>query len=464
MARHGVRRAFYSRRGRWRVAALLVIGAAALALLVTLLSGGWDSGGPGGPGAPGGSDERGGRATALGFGFTHTQYSADLGDDGARGTAAKLLSGDPMPQNQHIMGWGVDNPEPKPGTYNFGDLDRRVALMRKTGATPVLTLCCAPDWMKGGGDRTDWSQKSLEKAPLPTHYKDFAKLAGVVAKRYPDIHHFIVWNEFKGFFDESRNRWDYEGYTELYNLVYAEVKKQNPDNLVGGPYISMDSHPPENATNASSLRGPWGSADQRNLDAIAYWNTHKKGADFVAVDGSSYTRENDRLLPDEFGATQKFADVTAWLRRTTGLPVWWSEWYVEPPDANDNRRGWTEEHRTAVQATAMQQLATAGAATAFYWNPEETGDDCPGCLWRSTELKNGGTALPMLDLLSRFRKAFPPGAQFHDVSVTGADPGVLRVLASGASVLVVNTQNRAFTATVDGHVLNLGPYDVQWLG
>ncbi|MCC3767097.1 xylan 1,4-beta-xylosidase, partial [Streptomyces sp. UNOC14_S4] len=413
---------------------------------------------------PGGSEDRGSPATALGFGFTHTQYSADHGDDGARDTAAKLLSGTPMPQNQHIMGWGVDNPEPRPGTYNFGDLDRRVALMRRTGATPVLTLCCAPDWMKGGGDRTDWSQKSLEKAPLPTHYKDFAKLAGTVAKRYPDIHHFIVWNEFKGFFDESRNRWDYEGYTQLYNLVYAEVKKQNPDNLVGGPYISMDSHPPENATNASSLRGPWGSADQRNLDAITYWNTHKKGADFVAVDGSSYTRENDRLLPDEFGATQKFADVTAWLRRTTGLPVWWSEWYVEPPDANDNRRGWTEEHRTAVQATAMQQLATAGAATALYWNPEETGDDCPGCLWRSTELKNGGTALPMLDLLSRFRKAFPPGARFRDASVTGADPGTLRVLASGTSVLVVNTQNRAFTATVDGHVLNLGPYDVQWLG
>ncbi|MEU2868247.1 xylan 1,4-beta-xylosidase [Streptomyces olivoreticuli] len=467
MARHGTRRAFFSRTGRWRVAALLVSGALALALLVTVFSGGWDGGGgPGGTGGPGGSDgDRGGGRTALGFGFTHTQYSADHGDDGARDAAAKRLAASPMPQNQHIMGWGVDNPEPRPGSYNFGDLDRRVALMRKTGAPPVLTLCCAPDWMKGGtAGKTNWAQKSLEMAPLASHYKDFAQLAGVIAKRYPDIHHFVVWNEFKGFFDESRNRWDYEGYTQLYNLVYAELKKQNANNLVGGPYISMDSHPPDNATNASSVRGPWGSVDQRAVDAISYWNTHKKGADFVAVDGASYTRENDRLLPDEFGATQKFADVTGWLTRTTGLPVWWSEWYVEPPDANDARRGWTEEHRTAVQATAMQQLATAGAAAAFYWNPEGTTADCPGCLWRSTELADGGTALPMLDLLARFAKSFPPGTRFHSVDVTGADAGTVRVLASDAAILVVNTQNRPLTATVDGHTLDLGPYDVRWLG
>ncbi|GAA2932412.1 hypothetical protein GCM10020221_30220 [Streptomyces thioluteus] len=168
--------------------ALLAVLACALGLLFTVDLGG-------------GGRSRGGsahdRRAAVGWGFTHTKYSADRGEDGARRTAAGLLSADPMPQNQHIMGWGADNPEPRPGSYNFTDLDRRVALMRRTGAAPVLTLCCAPDWMKGGGERTDWSQKSLEKAPQRAHYKDFARLAGVVAKRYPDVHHFIVWNELK---------------------------------------------------------------------------------------------------------------------------------------------------------------------------------------------------------------------------------------------------------------------------
>ncbi|MFE0043303.1 glycoside hydrolase family protein [Streptomyces albireticuli] len=458
MGRHRVGRVI-ARAGRWRVIALSGAGLVALALLVTMLAGGF-------PGlGPGGTDGRGGSRVpaTLGWGFTHTQYSADHGGDAARRTVAELLSGSPMPQNQHIMGWGADNPEPRPGVYNFRDLDRRVALMRRTGGTPVLTLCCAPDWMKGGGPRTDWSQKSLETAPDRAHYKDFAKLAGVIAKRYPDVRHFIVWNEFKGFFDESRNRWDYEGYTELYNLVYRELKKRNGANAVGGPYMSLDSNSPGEGSNASSVRGPWGSVDQRAVDALTYWNDHKEGADFVAVDGSSYTRDGNRLLPDEFGATQKFADTTAWLRKATGLPVWWSEWYVEPGDANDDRKGWTEERRTAVQATAMMQLAGAGVATAFYWNPQETTADCPGCLWRSTELKDGGTGLPMLELLSRFAKAFPPTTDLRTPELAGPGRSEVRALASEATALVVNTQDRPVTVTVDGRGVDLGPYEIRWL-
>ncbi|GAA2924093.1 hypothetical protein GCM10020221_20110 [Streptomyces thioluteus] len=41
------------------------------------------------------------------------------------------------------MGWGAENPEPAPGRYDFESLDERVALMRATGAVPVLT-CAAP--------------------------------------------------------------------------------------------------------------------------------------------------------------------------------------------------------------------------------------------------------------------------------------------------------------------------------
>ncbi|PHQ48457.1 xylan 1,4-beta-xylosidase [Streptomyces cinnamoneus] len=447
------------RAGRWRLPALLAGTGLVLGLVLALVVLAWQSG-VGGTGPPG---RAGGTAADLGWGFTHTQYSADLGQDGARKAAVTALSADPLPQNQHIMGWGADNPEPRPGAYNFSDLDRRVALMRRSGGAPVLTLCCAPDWMKGGGTRTDWSQKSLEKAPERAHYRDFAKLAGVIAARYPDVRHFIVWNEFKGFYDESRNRWDYEGYTELYNLVYKEVKKRNRHALVGGPYVVMDSEAPGSETNASRLQGDWGVVDQRAIDALEYWDEHKEGADFVVVDGSSYTRTGSRTLPDEFAATAKFADVTTWLNRTTGLPVWWAEWYVEPADAHDERKLWTEPHRVAVQAVAMMRLAESGAAAAFYWNPEEQGPDCPGCLWRSTELGDGGGGLPMLGLLSRFAKEFPPGADFRPVDVEGADGARLRTLAAGDALLVVNTSDRGVTARVDGRTVDLGAYEARWL-
>ncbi len=437
--------------------ALLAAAALALAVLVAASIAAWRSGDGGDRGRLGGA------AADVGWGFTHTQYSADLGQDAARRTAARTLSADPMPQNQHIMGWGVDNPEPRRGTYNFTDLDRRVALMRKTGTTPVLTLCCAPDWMKGGGERTDWSQKALEKAPDRAHYKDFAKLAGKIAQRYPDIRHFIVWNEFKGFYDESRNRWDYEGYTELYNLVYREVKKRNRSALVGGPYVVMDSEAPGTGSYASRVSGDWGAVDQRAVDALEYWDEHKEGADFVVVDGASYTRTGNRPVPDEFTSTRKFADVTTWLNRTTGLPVWWAEWYVEPADEHDSRRTWSEPHRVAVQATAMIHLAEAGVAGAFYWNPEERGADCPGCLWRSTELGDGGGPLPMLELLARFAKDFPPGTTFRRVDVSDEDRSRVQVLAAGGTVLLVNTQDSKVTARVDGRSVDLGAYEVRWL-
>ncbi|MFI9306920.1 xylan 1,4-beta-xylosidase [Streptomyces triculaminicus] len=412
------------------------------------------------PAAPG--DQAG---LHLGIGVTHTQYSADHGAPDATRRAIDLLSAQPMPQNQHLMGWGAENPEPSPGHYDFEALDERVALMRATGGIPVLTLCGAPDWMKGGRKgRTDWAR--LEAAPDPKHYADFARLAGVVARRYPDIRHFLVWNELKGFYDEDRCRWNHEGYTELYNLVHAELKRQNPQNRVGGPYAVVDHEPPGDEDGSPDVRGPWGALDRRSVAAIRYWNEHKAGADFVVVDGSSYTREGHRTIPDEFTATQKFADVTRWLRSETRLPVWWAEWYVEPP-AEDGRAcgrdGWSEQHRTAVQATAMMWLAVSGAATAFYWNPQRPGSDCPGCLWRSIHLDGGGHELPMGRLLGRFAREFPPGSDFRPV-VASAEAGArIQVLAGESAVLVVNTESRRVVARVDGRALTLAPYEVCWL-
>ncbi|MGW0331985.1 GH39 family glycosyl hydrolase [Streptomyces sp. NPDC003011] len=471
MGRHG----WNSGARRWRLTALLGVGAAALALLVTLFhtlpGNGASTAGTsrdgdkvhGTPTAPAGTPK-----PEVGWGFTHTQFSADEGSAAATGRVEGLLSrAGGLPQNQHIMGWGADNPEPVKGRYSFEAMDRRVDFMRASGATPVITLCCSPDWMKGGRagvDHTDWSQAALETAPSPEHYQDFADLAATVAKRYPDVRHFVVWNEFKGFWNDAEARWDYEGYTELYNLVHKALKSVDEDIMVGGPYLVMDSLDPRSEDASTTFTGPWGAMDQRVLDAFAHWNEHKAGADFVVVDGSSYTND-DELLPDEFAATGKFTAVGKWVRaRTGGLPLWWAEYYVEPGDGDDERKGWSETHRVAVQATGMIAMAEGGATSGFYWNPQkEKGGDCAGCLWTPTDRAGGGAKLPMYDLVSRFGAEFGPGTAYRTVSVAGDDAPGIRVLATDEAVLVVNTLDRRISATVDGRRFTMQAYEVKWL-
>jgi hypothetical protein len=447
MGRHG----WGSGRRRRRIIALL--GATAVALALVLYVSLADNGG--------GKAVRAGPANpSLGWGLTHTQYSVGEGDPADLRAARKALSARPLPQNQHIMGWGADNPEPSPGRYDFTALDRRVELIEETGGTPILTLCCAPDWMKGGiAGRTDWSPRSLETAPSPDHYDDFARLAATVAERYPDVRHFIVWNEFKGFFDESKKRWNYEGYTDLYNRVYRALKKVNKENLVGGPYLVMDSFAPGRTEHGSALKGPWGSIDQRGLDAFDYWNAHKAGADFVVVDGSSYTRAGE-TLPDEFRATDKFTAVGRWLRERTRLPLWWAEYYVESEDETGTRDRWSEPHRRAVHAAAMIAMARGGADTVFYWTPQNRGDRCTDCLWSSTGV--GGVTVSLLDLVRRFNTEFAPGTMYRPVDVSpGAVPDV-RVLADDDALLVVNTLDRPLRTNIDGRTVDLDGHEVLW--
>ncbi|GII78427.1 hypothetical protein Sru01_34090 [Sphaerisporangium rufum] len=392
-------------------------------------------------------------ATWPRWGVTHTQYSGDNvdgTDEDIRPRVDDLFARVPMVQNQHIMGWGAGNPEPMPGKYDFRDLDRRVRLMAETRAQPVLTLCCAPDWMKGGAEgRTDWGK--IEVAPRREHFDDYAKLAATVARRYPTVTHYMVWNELKGFFDDAGGRWDAEAYTDLYNRVYTALKAVNPKIQVGGPYVPVDSH--VSTPNASSLRGPWGVIDQRSLDAVEYWIRHKKGADFLVIDASSLTNDQG-AVPDEFTALKKFSVMTDWLRRQGGdLPIWWAEWYTAPPNAD-----WDERHRTAVQTVAMMEMARSGVATALYWNPQrKSGEDCPGCLWSPAT----GEEMPMAGVLSGFTRWFPAGARLD--TVASSDPRV-QVLAVEQQMVMVNTTAEPVTARVDGRDFQLAAYDIRWSG
>ncbi|MEU8245970.1 xylan 1,4-beta-xylosidase [Nonomuraea sp. NPDC048916] len=384
------------------------------------------------------------------WGVTHTQYSADTAPREIADQAEGVLGRVPMLQNQHIMGWGVGNPEPRPGQYNLNDLDRRMKFISSSRGIPVITLCCAPDWMKGGQPgRTDWS-KNHTVAPKREHFDDYAKLAAKVAKQYPTVKHFMVWNEFKGFWDPTTNRWDAEGYTQMYNKVYAALKQVDDDIQVGGPYVPIESNA---RTSASELSGPWGTIDQRALDAIEYWIQNKKGADFIVVDGASMTNDKGNV-PDEFAAQAKFGAITTWLReKSNDMPVWWAEWYVEPENS-----GWSEDKRTAVQATALMEFARSGVTSALYWNPQVKGQGtCAGCLWTP----GGGEDTPMAGLLSGFTRWFPAGVRLQQV---GSSDERIKVLAQERQVVMVNTADADVTATVDGKQVTFKPYEIKWDG
>ena len=391
---------------------------------------------------------------APGWGVTHTQHTADEGSGASTGNAQQVLRSVAMPQDQAIMGWGTGNPEPSPGAYDFASLDARMSLIRATGGLPVITLCCAPDWMKGGkAGQTDWSR--LTTAPLPAHYQDFADLAATVARRYPYVHDFIVWNELKGFVASRTGPWNMAGYVDLYNKVYKALKAVNPAILVGGPYVPMVSSRPGVSADPSALSGTWGTVDQRSLAAVDYWLAHKAGADFIVVDGSSVTEQGD-TPGGAFAAVDKFTAVSRWITAQTKLPLWWSEWYVEPAHS-----GWSEPQRTAVQAAAMMALVRGGQSSALYWNPETTSAACPGCLWTSTAPGGGkgGEPMPMSALLQGFARWFGPGTPL--IAAATPSPSVL-VLAQPEEGVAVNTTDNPATVHAAGRVLQLAPYQVLW--
>ncbi|MFB9892494.1 xylan 1,4-beta-xylosidase [Planobispora takensis] len=384
------------------------------------------------------------------WGFTHTGVSANNITPRFEQTVADRLSRTPMLQNQHIMGFGALNPQPYPKEFYWEDLDSRTNLMKESGGKQIITLCCAPDWMKGGpeGPTEDsaWDEH-LEDAPYPRHFDDFAKLSAAVAEKYRDVEYFMVWNEFKGFWKDHSKPADYKGYTEMYNKVYDAVKAVRPDAKIGGPYLGFDS----NKTGKSELRGPWGVVNQNALDAFEYWYANKKGADFIVVDGASLTDAHE-MLPDEFGALGKFSAVTSWLReRTDDMPIWWSEWYFVPEDGTT----WPEPKRLAVQAASMMEFAKSGAATALYWNPQAKEGACQGCMWDPKT----GAELPTGRLVSDFATWFPADVRLEEVA--SADPAV-RVLAQPERMVMVNTTGGKVTTTVDGDEVALGPYEIKW--
>jgi hypothetical protein len=396
--------------------------------------------------APGSREGKG-----MFLGVTHTQYSLDSWEDPQQLQAGEhVLAAAPGLQNQHIMGWGVENPEPAPGVYNWPRLDERMKLISRTGGTPVLTLCGAPDWMKGGQPgHTDWNK--LDVAPTRAHYQDFANLAAAVAQRYPHVRYFQVWNELKGFWDDRHNRWNYEAFTEFYNVVYDAVKAVRPDAQIGGPYVVLDAWADAStASHPSQIRGPWGVIDQRPLDLIDYWMRHKHGADFLTVDGGTGTKDQG-LITDPFAANHYLAAATHWLVQRTGLPVWWSEFYPDVPgDASPAQ----SPQRAAVTLDAIAAATAAGATVMLLWSPQAEDGFNYAALWTAPSSTSGVRPTALTEPWAWLAPRLANGAT---TVARGLDGRTLTFTAPDGT-LVVNLADYDWPAEVAGTAVHLAPY------
>lgn len=381
-------------------------------------------------------------------GVTHTQHSLDpWGDPASVARGKALLRAACRYQNQHIMGWGADNPEPSPGVYHWADLDQRMALIRSLHGIPIITLCGAPDWMKGGqAGQTDWSK--LEVAPLPAHDADFAALAAQVARRYPDVLHFQVWNEMKGLWDPEINNWNYVAYTDLYNHVYDALKAINPRIQVGGPYLVIEG--------TGSNRGGWATETPiraRQWDVLNYWLAHKHGADFITIDRGiiDYHDKNTYTHDEIMALTPLFGSIVRQIRAKTNLPVWWAEYYGGV-DAKD------PDFVAACDASIFVQMTLAGTSVALLWSPDES--DIAHALFSSTSKPGGGRPYPYYFVFKAFHDDFGPGTRLYKTVVSS--PGV-EALASDRHLMLINQRAVPVTVRVDRKMVPLRRYQVRVL-
>jgi hypothetical protein len=319
--------------------------------------------------------------------------------------------------------------------------------------------------MRPSGYQDDWTY--LEIAPDPTHVQDFANLAQAVALRYRDVTYFQVWNELKGMWCTSpgatpgistKNRWDYERYTTLYNAVYEAIKSVRPAAQLGGPYVVMNSN-----GDASTMSNPgpsyiWGTLDQRPLDVILYWLNNKHGADFITVDGSS-ANEDGIWLSDEFTAAQKFVDIFNWIRTQPNggatLPIWWAEWYAgysakAPKDL---------DYYNALMTSGEIYTLRSGAIVPLIWKPQgdASGFSFPEGIWTDTRIAGGGQPTPYYSTSSALKNYFGRGTQLYR---TASSSPTVTVMASAAKTMLVNRLPSEQEVSVNGTVFTLSPYQV----
>ena len=184
----------------------------------------------------------------------------------------------------------------------------------------MITLCSAPGWMKVGGPAKSgtWSLRWLRRtmrislsSPLRLLSDTTDCIARSLGELLPKVDYFDVWNEMKGFWDNTTNSWNVREYTTLYNDVYAAIKAVRPDAKVGGPYAPLAARDSSATANPSPIHGSFGDLDQRDTrrhHLLA--GAQGRARSFVSMDGRARPDRRERLCVGSiFSPTS-----SSWLR------------------------------------------------------------------------------------------------------------------------------------------------------
>jgi len=424
----------------------------------------------------------------LTWGITNTQYSWwNGGNTAASQAAGALLKSVASIYNVFIMGWGPGNPWPsKDAPYDFSGIKARVDLAASLGGVLWISFCTAPGWMKVAGydslsdtqkDAADWN---MDLAPLPGNEDDFAALCAAVAKAFPQVKVFQVWNEFKGMWT-AQGTLDYGRYTRLYNKVYSAVKAVRPDAQIGGFYAVLEGDGtravfgdlvPDSKHSAEPLI-------DESKEAIAYFTQNAVGLDYFLVDRSNVDYHNDGYNPDSSGTfrpsrdqamllTKYFQKATAEVAEMTGKPIVWSEYYGTYGDDNAAEfMPLNSQYIAAHYASIIYNMIMGAAGRDLYallWVEQDY--VIRHALFTDTNRAGGGIATPHYAAMKKLLDNFPKGTMLYSAAISS--PGVsaddlgdvVEALVSDKAVLLINKTNTELRVTVNGVNYDLAPYAV----
>lgn len=187
--------------------------------------------------------------------------------------------------------------EPSPGDFRFGIYDAIYAADLARGIRPLFNFAYAPSWANGG---VCPDVGNCHAPPTPAHYDDAARVAAMIAARYPKAAGIEIWNEPNGAYF-WRPKPDPDAYAALLIACSAAIKRVNATIKVVGPATA--SGPGSLATgkisSADFLGALYLSGAGRALDVIS---VHAY-PDAANPTGSSAAAELDgvRLARDWFG-------------------------------------------------------------------------------------------------------------------------------------------------------------------
>jgi len=304
--------------------------------------------------------------TRLGWTWTHNE-TRNTTTKNMLATAARI-------QNQHLIGFGSTvNPQPGAGAaYDWTFLDATFGFPTSStglmsGATErcLTALGCPPHMRspKSGqtwdpmGVRSGTQLTSLSEYYPPNHswFNEWGDLLAAAMARYPHVKYLQVWNELKGFYVTTQyagssaippgsglpsgitplsNRWWYEGYTAMFNIIWQKVKAVRPDAFIVGPYNVLNSLAWDtssdwaNDTFPDLCQGPWGYLDKKILHTHRYFLANCTGLDALCSDVRNLTKDS--------GATSYYNPASI-----PGTPDPTNKWTTNP-DGGTHGRYWKE--------------------------------------------------------------------------------------------------------------------------